>query len=128
MDAEATGSTLDLRTSITALGLRYGVAGIQSHTTVWAPGTGPRPPKKWSGHGRPPKLMRRDNKHKPASVKELALALAKAGLAHGSHGGKPLGTSCPRDLPVCAFASRIGIIGSPTVGQKEWLLIEMARW
>jgi hypothetical protein len=32
------------------LGLSY-VAGIQSHTTVWAPGTGPRPPKKWSGHG-----------------------------------------------------------------------------
>src|SRR3981189_3032912 len=45
--------------------------------TVWAAGTGPRPPKKWSGHGRPPKLLRRDDKHKPASVKELALALPK---------------------------------------------------
>src|SRR5262249_47408012 len=33
------------------------------------------PPKKWSGQGRPPKLLRRDDKHKPASVKELALAL-----------------------------------------------------
>src|SRR5262249_20773949 len=64
------GVDTDLRTSITALGLSY-VAGIQSHTTVWAPGTGPRPPKKWSGHGRPPKLLRRDDKHKPASVKEL---------------------------------------------------------
>jgi hypothetical protein len=53
------GVDTDLRTSITALGLSY-VAGIQSHTTVWAPGTGPRPPKKWSGHGRPPKLLRRD--------------------------------------------------------------------
>src|SRR5467141_3201707 len=40
------GVDTDLRTSITALGLSY-VAGIQSHTTVWAPGTGPRPPKKW---------------------------------------------------------------------------------
>ena len=70
------GVDTDLRTSITALGLSY-VAGIQSHTTVWAPGTGPRPPKKWSGHGRPPKLPRRDDKHKPASVKELALALPK---------------------------------------------------
>src|SRR5262249_43918593 len=68
------GVDTDLRASITALGLSY-VAGIQSHTTVWAPGTGPRPPKKWSGHGRPPKLLRRDDKHKPASVKELALAL-----------------------------------------------------
>ena len=27
------------------------------------------------GSGRPPKLLRRDDKHKPASVKELALAL-----------------------------------------------------
>lgn len=70
------GVDTDLRTSITALGLSY-VAGIQSHTTVWAPGTGPRPPKKWSGHGRPPKLLRRDDKHKPTSVKELALALPK---------------------------------------------------
>src|SRR5437764_11177016 len=70
------GVDTDLRTSLTVLGLSY-VAGIQSHTTVWAPGTGPRPPKKWSGHGRPPKLLRRDDKHKPASVKELALALPK---------------------------------------------------
>ena len=70
------GVDTDLRTRITALGLSY-VAGIQSHTTVWAPGTGPRPPKKWSGHGRPPKLLRRDDKHKPTSVKELALALPK---------------------------------------------------
>ena len=70
------GVHTDLRTSITGLGLSY-VAGIQSHTTVWAPGTGPRPPKKWSGHGRPSKLLRRDDKHKPASVKELALALPK---------------------------------------------------
>ena len=68
------GVDTDLRTSITGLGLSY-VAGIQSQTTVWAPGTGPRPPKKWSGHGRPPKLLRRDDKHKPVSVKELALAL-----------------------------------------------------
>src|SRR5262249_45093545 len=70
------GVDTDLRASITALGLSY-VAGIQSHTTVWAPGTGPRPPKQWSGHVRPPKLLRRDDKHKPASVKELALALPK---------------------------------------------------
>src|SRR5262249_10594096 len=40
------GVDTDLRTSITALGLSY-VAGIQSHTTVWAPGTDPRRPKQW---------------------------------------------------------------------------------
>ena len=68
------GTDTDLRTSITALGLNY-VAGIQPQTSVWAPGTGPRPPKNWSGHGRPAKLLRRDGKHQPISVKRLALGL-----------------------------------------------------
>jgi SRSO17 transposase len=68
------GTDTDLRTSITALGLSY-VAGIQPQTSVWAPGTGPRPPKNWSGHGRPPKLLRRDGKHQPISVKKFALGL-----------------------------------------------------
>jgi SRSO17 transposase len=70
------GCNTDLRTSISALGLQY-VAGILSNTTVWAPGTGPLPPKKWSGHGRVPKLMRRDRQHQPVSVKDLALGLPK---------------------------------------------------
>lgn len=70
------GCNTDLRTSISALGLQY-VAGILSNTTVWAPGTEPLPPKKWSGHGRLPKLMRRDRKHQPVSVKDLALGLPK---------------------------------------------------
>ena len=70
------GSDTDLRTGISALGLRY-VAGILPNTTVWASGTEPLPPKKWSGRGRPPKLIRRDEKHQPVSVKELALGLPK---------------------------------------------------
>jgi NADPH:quinone reductase-like Zn-dependent oxidoreductase len=45
-----------LRANITTLGLWY-VAGIMPNTTVWAPGTGPLPAKKWSGRGRPPKLI-----------------------------------------------------------------------
>ena len=109
------GVDTDLRTSITALGLSY-VAGIQSHTTVWAPGTGPRPLKKWSGHGRPPKPLRRDA-NRPRS-KSLHWP-CQSGLGARSHGGKPLGTSCPRDLPVCVFMLRIGITGSPTVGQRS---------
>src|SRR4029077_6926131 len=40
-------------------------------------------------------------------------------LGARSHGGKPRGRSCPRDLPVCAFVSRIGITGSPTVGWRS---------
>ena len=68
------GADTDLRTNITALGLSY-VAGIMRQTSVWGPGAGPRPPKKWSGHGRRPKLLRRDGKHRPISVKKLAFAL-----------------------------------------------------
>jgi SRSO17 transposase len=70
------GCNTNLRTSVSALALLY-VAGILSNTAVWAPGTGPLPPKKWSGHGRVPTLLRRDGKHQPISVKELALSLPK---------------------------------------------------
>jgi len=68
------GNNSDLRTEITALGLTY-VAGLLSSTTVWAPGTGPLPPKPWSGRGRPLKLMRRNRQHQPAAVKALAIGL-----------------------------------------------------
>jgi SRSO17 transposase len=70
------GCNTSLRTGISALALCY-VAGILSQTCVWAPGTGPLPPKKWSGRGRHPKLIRRDDKHQPVAVKELALGLPK---------------------------------------------------
>ena len=72
------GANTDLRTDIAALGLSY-VAGIVPNTTVWAPGTKPLGPKRWSGRGQPPKLMRRDSAHQPVAVKKLALSLpAKA--------------------------------------------------
>jgi SRSO17 transposase len=70
------GCNTNLRTGISALALCY-VAGILSQTSVWVSGTGPLPPKKWSGRGRQPKLIRRDDKHQPVSVKELALGLRK---------------------------------------------------
>jgi SRSO17 transposase len=70
------GNNSELRADIAALGLSY-VASILSNTTVWALGTGPLPAKKWSGRGRPTKLLRRDATHQPVSVKKLALALPK---------------------------------------------------
>ena len=116
------GVDTDLRMNITALGLSY-VAGIQSHTTVWAPGTRPRPPKKWLGRGRRPELLRRDDKHKPASVKELALGLPRRAWRKITW-RKPRRRSC-RDSPACAFVSRIGTTGSPTAGRvRHRLLIE----
>ena len=72
------GANTELRTSITALGLSY-AAGIMPNTSVWTPGTTPLPARRWSGQGRPPKLIRRDAKHQPISVKQVALGLpAKA--------------------------------------------------
>jgi SRSO17 transposase len=68
------GADTDLRATITTLGLSY-VAGIMPNTSVWAPGKAPLPPKKWSGQGRPPKLIRRDAKHRPISVRALARGL-----------------------------------------------------
>ena len=68
------GADTDLRATITTLGLSY-VAGIMPNTSVWAPGQAPLPAKTWSGQGRPPKLIRRDAKHRPISVKALARGL-----------------------------------------------------
>jgi SRSO17 transposase len=69
------GPHIDLRTAITTLGLSY-VAGILSNAAVWAPGTGPLPPKPYTpGRGSPTKLLRRDAEHQPVSVKDLAFSL-----------------------------------------------------
>ena len=70
------GCNMDLRADVSALALCY-VAGIMLQTTVWASGTRPLPPRKWSGRGRQPKLIRRDDEHQPVSVNELALGLPK---------------------------------------------------
>jgi SRSO17 transposase len=70
------GCNTELRAGVGALELSY-VAGILPQTSVWASGTGPLPPKKWSGNGRPPKLIRRDDRHQPVSVKDLAVGLPK---------------------------------------------------
>ena len=70
------GVNTALRDGIAALGLSY-VAGILPQTSVWQEGKGPLQPKSSSGKGRPPKLLRRDEEHKPVTVKELALSLAE---------------------------------------------------
>ena len=68
------GDDTAYREGITELGLLY-VVGIKPGTTVWAPGTGPLPPKPWSGRGSQPTRLRRDETASPVSVKTLALSL-----------------------------------------------------
>ena len=97
---------------------RY-VAGIMPNTTVWAPGTGPLPPKKWSGQGRPPKLIRRDGKHRPISVKATRAWLACKRAGARSNGGKARPIGCPHALRACEFESRIVITISPRADRKN---------
>ena len=94
------GNNSALRAEITSLGLTY-AAGILSTTPVWAQGAQPLPAKTWSGRGRPPKLMRRD-KHRPVSVKALALTCRSARGVR-SHGVSARPNRSSRGLPACAF-------------------------
>ena len=70
----AYGNDTAFREGITELGLLYAV-GIQSSVSAWAPGQAPLPKRKWKGIGRPTKLLRRNSRHAPHSVGELARSL-----------------------------------------------------
>src|SRR5262249_5922224 len=70
------GVDTTFRTGLTKMGLAY-VVGVQSSTSLWPPGTKPLPPKRWTGRGRPPSLLRRNPDHKPMSAKALATALPR---------------------------------------------------
>src|SRR6266566_3949230 len=64
------GNNTPFRTGITELGLQY-VAGIETSTTVWAPGQAPLPvPARQPGRGAPPKRLQRSGDHQPISVKQ----------------------------------------------------------
>ena len=116
------GSDTQLRTGVTALGFRY-VAGILSNTSVWAQGSAPLPPKRWSGRGRPPKLMRRDGEHQPTSVKTLALALEQAAWAEISWREGAAGRLTSRFARMRVRAAhRDYWLGEPR--PEEWLLME----
>ena len=119
------GANTDLRLDIATLGLTY-VAGIQPNVTVWAPGLSPLRPKTWSGRGRPPKLIRRDRKHRPTSVKQLALGLpAKAWrtIAWREGSAEPLSGSFAR-IRVRAAHRDYNLTSSRP---EEWLLIEWPK-
>jgi len=73
----AYGKDSAFRAGLSELALRY-VVGVQSSTTVWEPGAAPLPAKPWKGQGRPPRLLRRDPRHQPISLEQLARALPAA--------------------------------------------------
>lgn len=115
------GNHTALRTQIGALGLTY-AAGILSSTTVWAPGTKPLPPKRWSGRGRRPTRLRRSARHKPVPVKQLALALPRR--AWRTIGWRE-GT---RERLTSRFARvRVRAAHRNELHDEEWLLIEWPK-
>lgn len=112
------GNNSDLRAEITALDLTY-VAGILSTTTVWPPGTAPLPPKRWSGHGRPPTRLRRDRKHQPIAVQELALGLSKRARGAGSNARRLGWNRSARALRGFAFAPPMVTINAVIRGRRN---------
>lgn len=68
------GDETAFRDGLTELGMLYAV-GIRPATTVWATGTGPLPPKPWSGRGIRPTRLRREPGNEPVAVKALACGL-----------------------------------------------------
>jgi len=70
----AYGNDTAFREGITESGLLY-VVGVQSSMRVWKPAQAPLPKRKWKGIGRPTKLLRRDRRHNPVPVRELAMNL-----------------------------------------------------
>jgi len=68
------GNDTKFREGITEAELLY-VVGVKSSLSVWKSGQAPLPKRKWNGMGRPTKLLRRDRRHHPVSVQELAIGL-----------------------------------------------------
>jgi SRSO17 transposase len=70
------GVITEFREGITQRKFSYTV-GISSETSLWPPGQQPFSPRRWSGHGQPPKRLRRTTRHHPLSAEKVALRLAK---------------------------------------------------
>ena len=70
------GNNTRLRDAISALALRY-IAGLESSTTVWAPGV---PPPPWPGFGRRARHLRRAPGHQPVAKTGERLLIVELGL------------------------------------------------
>lgn len=121
----AYGNDSGFREGLEQLGLLYAV-GIQSSTSVWPPDVEPLPPKPRSATGRPPKLLRRDQRHQPLSVKELALCLSPGDLRRVSWREGTRGAMHSRFAALrVRVAHRDYWRSQPRT--EEWLLIEWPK-
>ena len=119
------GDDTAYREGISELGLLY-VVGIKPATTVWAPGTAPLPPRPWSGRGRKPTRLRRDQTQAPISVKALALSLKPSDYREVAWREGTNSKLSSRFAAVRVRAAhRDTLRGTPR--DEEWLLIEWPK-
>jgi SRSO17 transposase len=116
------GNDTGFRDGITALDLPY-VAGIQGTTGLWAPGTGPLPAKPWSGRGRPPKRLRRDEAHQPLAAAKLAVGLPASAWRSISWREGTTGALTSRFAAVRVRPAH-GDTGRTEPRPEEWFLVE----
>jgi len=121
----AYGNDSQFREGLTELGLAY-VVGVQKSTTVWRAGKTPLPAKRWKGMGRRPTLLRRDKRHQPIPLKQLAESLPPISW-------KPV---CWREGTKQKLRSRFATLRVRVAHRdywrselpaEEWLLIEWPR-
>jgi SRSO17 transposase len=121
----AYGNDHGFREGLEALGFSYAV-GIQSSTSVWPPGSAPLPAKARGVMGRPPKLLQRDEKYSPLSVKELALCLSPGDLRRVSWREGTRGTMASRFAALrVRVAHRDYERSQPR--PEQWLLFEWPK-
>jgi SRSO17 transposase len=118
----AYGDLPDFRDGLTRLALPYCV-GVREPTTVWPEGQGPLPPKPYSGHGPRPTLLRRDEKHQPLSVKELALDLPENKYRKVTWREGARGKMSSRFAAVRVRCAHLDFERTEA-REEEWLLIE----
>lgn len=116
------GDSTDFRDGVRALGLSYAV-GIKPGTTLWGPGTEPLPPPPYSGRGRPPRRLRRDEQHRPLTAEALAATLPKRAwrTLRWREGAK--GKMSSRFAAVRVRAAHRDI-NRHSPREEEWLLVE----
>jgi SRSO17 transposase len=121
----AYGNDNGFRDGLQQLRLEYAV-GVQSSTSVWPPGLAPLPSKARGVMGRPPKLLRRDERHQPLSVRELALGLSPRDLRQVSWREGTRGTMRSRFAALrVRVAHRDYERSQPR--EEQWLLIEWPK-
>jgi SRSO17 transposase len=118
----AYGNDNGFRDGLQQLRLEYAV-GVQSSTSVWPPGSAPLPSKARGVLGRPPKLLRRDGRHQPLSVKELALCLSPSDLHRVSWREGTRGTMRSRFAALRVRVAHRDYERSQA-REEQWLLIE----